>query len=481
MVGPRRLADRYSIEDRVAAGGMGAVFRATDDRLGRSVAIKILKEELADDERFVERFRREARAAAALTHPNVANVFDYGEDDGRPFIVMELVEGRDLSRVLREEGPIEPERARGVAAGVCGALAHAHAAGLVHRDIKPGNIMLTDGDQVKVTDFGIARAVGESTLTATGNVMGTAHYISPEQAAGSAVGPASDIYSLGIVLYEMLTGAVPFTGDSPISIAMRHVSDPVPPPSELAADVPGDLDDAVARATQKDPDDRYRSADEMAAALRGETIPATEAMAMGGSTAVLTTTDEPTPSTERLILPTRYDPARLGRRVLLIFLLLVLLAGGLLLWRLASAEDQEPPVDPRRSAPASQPPDETEEPEPETPVEPEPEVFTMPPLTGQAEADALALLEAAGLVVTVERETSDEVTEGLVIGSIPPEGTEVTEGAPVTLIVSAGPAEEEEGDGEEEEGDEGNEGEGEGNGPPEDKPDKDKDKEKDKD
>ena len=262
-----RLLDRYHLEERIAAGGMGTVWAAQDERLGRRVAVKMLKDDLAGDPRFVERFRREARAVAALGHPNIANVFDYGEDHGKHFIVMELVEGRDLARLLREEGPMNAGRAAGIAAQACEALGHAHLAGVIHRDVKPGNVMVGDDDRVKVTDFGIARAQGDTSLTATGSVLGTSHYLSPEQAAGGSIGPPSDVYSMGCVLYEMLTGAVPFTGESPVGIAMRHVSEEVPPPSSLAADVPPAVDDVVAKATAKDPKDRFADGRDMAAAL----------------------------------------------------------------------------------------------------------------------------------------------------------------------------------------------------------------------
>ncbi|HEU4488041.1 MAG TPA: protein kinase, partial [Actinomycetota bacterium] len=256
MVEAQRLIDRYRLEQRLASGGMGTVYEATDERLQRRVAVKLLKEELADDPLFVERFRREARAVAALSHPNIASVFDYGADGGRDFIVMELLEGTDLAEVL-QAGPLEPGRAAEIAAQACDALAHAHSAGIVHRDVKPANIILVASGTVKVTDFGIARALGDTTLTATGSVLGTAHYLAPEQASGSGAGAAVDQYAMGVMLYEMLTGEVPFSGDSPIGVAMRHVSDEVPAPSSKAPEVPAALDEVVLTATAKDPSDRY--------------------------------------------------------------------------------------------------------------------------------------------------------------------------------------------------------------------------------
>src|SRR5918996_1147233 len=241
------LAGRYHIQDDIARGGMGRVIAAHDERLHRQGAVKVLKDELVQDPRFVERFRREARARAAR-----------------------------------------------IAAQVCNALAHAHAAGVVHRDIKPANIIIGASDRVKVTDFGIARAVGDSTLTATGSMLGTAHYISPEQAAGSPAGPSSDIYSTGIVLYEMLVGTVPFTGDSPVAIAMRHMADERPPPSTVNPGISLGFDEIVRRATSKDASDRFPDAQAMADALRraldsspGGLVGGATGVALGGSTAVL--------------------------------------------------------------------------------------------------------------------------------------------------------------------------------------------------
>ncbi|MEO8323042.1 MAG: protein kinase, partial [Actinomycetota bacterium] len=195
MVEGGLLGGRYRIGDRIAAGGMGVVYLAHDERLGRTVVVKILRAHLAGDPHFIERFRREARAVASLSHPNIAGIFDYGEDAGQHYIVMELAEGRDLAAVIRVDGRLSPQRAARITAQVCVALDHAHEAGIIHRDIKPANVIVTDEDKVKVTDFGIARAVGDSTLTATGSMLGTASYLSPEQAGGEKVVPASDLYS----------------------------------------------------------------------------------------------------------------------------------------------------------------------------------------------------------------------------------------------------------------------------------------------
>ncbi|MGO4600118.1 protein kinase domain-containing protein [Terrabacter sp. 2RAF25] len=285
-----RLAQRYTLRERIAVGGMGEVHLATDDRLGRVVAVKVLAPAVAHYPESVERFRREATTAAALSHPNIAQVYDYGVDGSSHFIVMEHVDGSDLSRLLRQVGRLTPSDAVRIAEQVCSALAAAHRAGVVHRDIKPGNVIVRPDGAVKVTDFGIAQALGQASLTDTGTVMGTAAYVSPEQARGQATSPATDIYSLGILLFQMLTGSVPFDGDTPVAIAMRHLDEPIPLPSSRVHDLPADLDDVVLRATAKVPSERYADADAMAMALaRREpgADAATRALPAGEATSVL--------------------------------------------------------------------------------------------------------------------------------------------------------------------------------------------------
>ncbi|HEY2330822.1 MAG TPA: Stk1 family PASTA domain-containing Ser/Thr kinase [Acidimicrobiales bacterium] len=266
---PRLYGGRYELHRRLARGGMADVYLARDTLLDRPVALKVLFAEFATDPTFVERFRREAQSAANLNHPNIVSVYDWGEEDGTYFIVMEYVDGRSLSQILRDEGPLQPDRAADITIDVASALAFAHRHGVVHRDVKPGNVLVSPLGQVKVADFGIARAVSSrENLTQTGTVMGTATYFSPEQARGEAVDPRSDVYSLGVVLYELLVGSPPFSGDSPVSVAYKHVSEAPVPVRERKPEVPEQLEAVCMRSLAKNPANRYHSADELAADLR---------------------------------------------------------------------------------------------------------------------------------------------------------------------------------------------------------------------
>jgi eukaryotic-like serine/threonine-protein kinase len=260
------IAGRYELEKLVGSGGMSNVFRAHDRLLERTVAIKILHEQYTRDDDYVERFRREARAAARLAHPNIVTVIDRGEQDGRQFIVFEYIDGQNLKELTRD-GPLEVQEAIGLTLQVARALSFAHDRGLVHRDVKPQNVLLNEDGQAKVTDFGIARSLDVQGVTQTGTVLGTSDYIAPEQARGQKVDPKTDIYSLGAVLYELLVGEVPFSGDNFVAVAMRHVNEPVPSVLEARPDCPARLDLAIQRAMAKDPDDRFESMDDFIAEL----------------------------------------------------------------------------------------------------------------------------------------------------------------------------------------------------------------------
>jgi serine/threonine protein kinase/beta-lactam-binding protein with PASTA domain len=262
----RTFDSRYVIRRKLGSGGMADVYLAEDQELGRRVALKLLNERHAADEQFVERFRREAQSAAGLNHPNIVSIFDRGHAEGTYYIAMEYLDGRTLKELLVRNGPTPIPIAIDYARQILGALAFSHRNGIVHRDIKPHNIVVGRDGRLKVTDFGIARS-GASQMTEAGSIVGTAQYLSPEQARGAPVDQRSDLYSLGIVLYEMLTGKVPFTGDTPVEIAMKHLSQVPEPPSKLRPQVPHDLDAVVMRAIAKDPDQRYGSAEEMEADL----------------------------------------------------------------------------------------------------------------------------------------------------------------------------------------------------------------------
>jgi beta-lactam-binding protein with PASTA domain/tRNA A-37 threonylcarbamoyl transferase component Bud32 len=269
MTQPRLLGGRYELDGVVGRGGMAEVYRARDLRLDRIVAVKTLREDLARDQTFQARFRREAQSAASLNHPSIVAVYDTGEDNTStshvPFIVMEYVDGRTIRDLLRDDRRLMPERALEITDGVLRALDYSHRNGIVHRDIKPGNVMLNRQGEIKVMDFGIARAVADTqaTMTQTAQVIGTAQYLSPEQARGERVDARSDLYSVGCLLYELLTGRPPFTGDSPVAIAYQHVRENPVPPTRVDPDLPGWADPIVLRAMEKDPADRYQSAAEM--------------------------------------------------------------------------------------------------------------------------------------------------------------------------------------------------------------------------
>ena len=267
------LGKRYKILSKLGSGGMAEVYKAHCLILNRTVAIKVLRPQFTSNEEFVERFRREAQAAASLSHPNIVSIYDVGKDGERYYIVMEYVSGMSLKDAIRKSGHLSTQRAARISWQILAALQHAHENGIVHRDIKPHNVMVTSDDRVKVTDFGIARALSASTLTETGTIIGTVNYFSPEQARGEAVEAQSDIYSSGVVLYEMLTGTVPFRGESPISIALQHLQTTVVPPTELNPTIPQGLERVVLKALEKNPSRRYQDARHMMRALEPYAFP----------------------------------------------------------------------------------------------------------------------------------------------------------------------------------------------------------------
>ena len=307
------VAQRYRLEEVIATGGMGQVWRATDETLGRHVAVKVLRPDTADDEGFVERFRAEARHSAGLQHPNIATVHDFGEGEHSAYLVMELIEGKPLSAVIKERAPLDAAEVIEILHQGALALQAAHDAGVVHRDIKPANFIIDDDGYVRLTDFGIARALSGAPMTQTGEVLGTPHYLSPEQAQGQPAGPSSDVYALAVVGYELITGSRPFAGDSMIATALAHVSQPAPP---LPESVPEPLRTTVMAGLAKDPSARPESAAAFADALRLPAGVPPEHLIAGAESAVApvvvgihATTPEPGGHTQFVTLSPNTPPA----------------------------------------------------------------------------------------------------------------------------------------------------------------------------
>jgi serine/threonine-protein kinase len=403
------LDGRYRVISRLGSGGMADVYLARDTLLGRQVALKLLHHRFSSDQEFVERFRREASSAAGLSHPNVVSVYDRGEWEGTYYIAMEYLPGRSLKAVLREHGPLSPDDAIDITIQILLALRFAHKRGIIHRDIKPHNVILDEEGRAKVTDFGIARA-GASDMTMTGSIMGTAQYLSPEQAQGYAVSEASDIYAVGVVLYELLTGGVPFEGESAVTIALKQVSVQPTPPSQRNPQVSPALDAVVLRAMAKDPAARFAGADELIAALqqaRAGIAPASLPIGNGA------------PQTAPLLVPplppvdgqpedaaaaeadekrrrAGWIAAGIAVAAIIVAVLLLLLLPG------KSGE------------------------------------VTVPDVTGQTQAAATSTLKQEGLSPVVSVTANAHVASGLVIGTTPPRGASVHKGARVSVFVSSG-------------------------------------------
>jgi serine/threonine-protein kinase len=343
MVEPRLVGSRYELGELIGYGGMAEVHRGRDVRLGRDVAIKVLRADLARDPSFLNRFRREAQAAAGLNHPSIVSVYDTGEDDGpdgvtQPYIVMEFVSGRTLRDILKTEGRLPARRVMEIGADISAALDFSHRNGIVHRDIKPANVMITQTGAVKVMDFGIARAVADNsaTVTQTANVIGTAQYLSPEQARGESVDARSDVYSTGCLLYELATGSPPFQGDSPVAIAYQHVRENPTPPSSRNTEVPPALDSVIMKSLAKNPLNRYQSAGEMRTdlqrALANQPVVAEAVMSDAEKTQFIARTPAPAPIPRRLISDEPEEPdghRRSGLIWLAVVLAMLLVIGGI--------------------------------------------------------------------------------------------------------------------------------------------------------
>ena len=426
---------RYRILRKLGSGGMANVYLAEDEDLGRRVAIKILNDRYASDEAFTERFRREAKSAAALSHPNIVSIYDRGQADGRPYIAMEVIEGKSLKELIVSSGPLPISQAVAYAKQILSATRFAHRHGIIHRDIKPHNILLGHEDRLKVTDFGIARS-GASQMTEVGSIMGTAQYLSPEQARGAPVTAASDLYSVGVVLYELLTGKTPFNGETPIEIAMKHVNEPPRAPSELRPDIPPELDQVVLRALSKDIHERYATAEEFSADLdrveaglpvAPETTAAATAVLTGADATAATQILAPEAGT-RVMPPGAGAPARRPpatyppeygytprkRRRWVPWLLVLLFAAAAVLagWYVYSRVQ-----------------DELSETRP----------IAVPPVLGLPEQQAVEQLEGLGFEVETEEGASTEYPEGRVAAQDPEAGTRLARGETVLLTISTGP------------------------------------------
>ena len=420
-IGPgSELGERYELGHQLGSGGMATVYLAYDRLLDREVAVKVLADRFAQDPAFVERFRREASAAAGLNHPNIVAVYDRGEAENTYYIVMEYLSGPDLKKVIREQGPLDPAVAVDNALQILSALTAAHGAGIVHRDIKPQNVMVGEDGRLRVADFGIARADADQQMTEAGSVIGTAQYLSPEQAQGEETTAASDTYAVGIVLYEMLTGRVPFDGDRPVTVAMKQINEPPIPPRVFESGIPHELDAAVLKSLSKRPEDRFTTADEFSAALldiragmsggQQSTLILTAPTAVAGAVA----------TTETQAMANggggrggggggrQQQKGRNNRPAVwgIVAVLIAALAVALALALTSGGGDTIP----------------------------------VPDIAGYDVPAATRAINDVGLKPAQRQEPSDTVLAGVVIGSNPSAGTDVAKESTVTILVSTGPA-----------------------------------------
>jgi serine/threonine-protein kinase len=400
------FAGRYEIQSRLGSGGMAEVLLARDRGLGRLVALKLLAPALADPT-LVERFRREATAIASLNHPNVVVIYDHGVADEQPFIAMEYVDGRTLKQIIGDRAPLAPDDAAEYARQALDGLAAAHALGIVHRDVKPQNLLVRDDDTLKVADFGVARSADETMLTQHGSVIGTAEYISPEQAQGDYASPASDLYSLGVVLFEMLTGELPFSGELPLAIANQHVLEPAPSVLEINPAVPADLAHVVRRALNKEPSLRYESAAAMRAALSDSPADPPAPTLIAPTMAAHATQA----ATEALPRPTQASPVPTARPTRRAMLLAALAAAAVLLVA-AFLLAMRGPAEPRRVA--------------------------LPQVLGRPVASAASLLRARGFSVRIASARHTAKQTGTV-AAMRPSVSSAALGTTITLVPSSGP------------------------------------------
>ncbi|MDZ4655109.1 MAG: Stk1 family PASTA domain-containing Ser/Thr kinase [Coriobacteriia bacterium] len=402
---------RYRVTERIGSGGMAEVYKAQDEVLGRTVAVKVLHERYAAEPNFVARFRQEAQAAANLQHPNIVNIYDWGREDETYYIVMEYVKGTDLKTIVQQQGPLDPIRAAEYAVQACSALAEAHGYDVIHRDIKPHNIVITPDGAVKVMDFGIARA-GNTSMTQTGSVLGTAQYISPEQAQGRPLGPSSDLYSLGITLYELVTGYPPFDADTPVAVALKQVNELAVPVRQVRPEVPSSLEAVIMRALRKDPSERYVSAKEMRTDLKR--VVSGEPLGASAPFAPQRIVDETTvmPAVERadrVRTASNIRPVpdrRMGLRVWAGVAVLVVILGLGTAFALGAFGNG---------------------------------MIVTPSLVGLTEEEATEELTAAELTLGEVTTQNDPVVElGKIISQDPESGTKVEKGTVVNIVVSTG-------------------------------------------